>query len=417
MTEESSHKTPNIDHLFRQESGKMTAVLTKLLGFEKLEVAEDIVQDTFIQAFENWKFNGVPDNPQGWLYTVAKNKATDYLRREQVKRRVDTNLKTAIPVEYTITAHLEKAFYEIKDNQLQMLFAVCHPAIPMDAQVALALKTLGGFSAAEIARAFLTNEEVINKRLYRAKDKIRKAGIKLEIPSGKNLEPRIASVLKTIYLLYNEGYHSSSTETVIRKDLCLEAMRLGLLLHEAQLPDNRDICALLALMCLHTSRFESRINDLGDLIPMARQDRSRWNQELIQRGIGYMQYLDIDAMESTYQLEAAIAYLHTLPDIDEKWSGMLALFDKLLNLKKDPVTYLNFAFVLNKARGAQEAIEFLARAESLRENYLYQALMGELHKPVDSGQAFTFFQAALTNAPLEAEKKIIQQKLDELESG
>ena len=404
-----------LDHLFRHESGKMVAVLTKLFGFERLEIAEDLVQDTFVQAFETWKIKGVPENPQGWLYTVAKNKATDYIRRQQVKRKVDSHLRLAIPVEYSITAHLEKAFYEIQDNQLQLLFGICHPAIPEDAQIALALKTLGGFSIDEISRAFLTNKEVINKRLYRAKEKIRKEDIHLEIPVGESLVNRIDSVLKTIYLLYSEGYHSSSTEVVIRKDLCLEAIRLALLLHSSELPKQKDVSALLALMCFHTSRFESRVNDLGELIPWSQQDKKLWNFELIEKGIKYLQGLDINHLETPYQLEAAIAFLHTMDDHPDKWAGMLALYHRLSKIKGGSLVYLNYAFVLNKVQGPQRALEYLNQITDLDHNYLFHALKGEIQKQTSKPEALEHLRKALTLAPLEAEKKILRTKIQEIE--
>ena len=392
----------------------MVAVLTKILGFNRLEAAEDIVQDTFIKAVENWKINGFPDNPQGWLYTVAKNKATDYLRRGQVQQRVEGELYNAVPVEYTITAHLEKAFYEIQDNQLGMLFAVCHPAIPEESQVSLALKTLGGFSTEEIAKAFLTNEETINKRLYRAKEKLRRQNIKLEIPQGEALQNRISSVLKTIYLLYNEGYHSTSKETVIRKDLCLEAIRLALLIHDSQLPKHQDNVALLAMMCFHTSRFESRINEIGELVPFTKQNKEKWNQELIQRGTQYLQELDINNLQSAYQVEAGIAYLHTIPDSEEKWSGMLALYHQLRKFKNNSVVILNLAFVLSKARSNQEALDFLNNEHTLEKHYLYYALTGELLKKVDIKRAKEALKKAIELSALEAEKKILEEKLASL---
>ena len=400
-----------IDHLFRVESGKMVAVLAKILGFDRLEAAEDIVQDTFIKAVENWKIHGYPDNPQGWLYTVAKNKATDYLRRGQVRQRIEGELYNAVPVEYTITAHLEKAFYEIKDNQLGMLFAVCHPVIPEESQVSLALKTLGGFSTAEIAKAFLTNEETINKRLYRAKDKLRKQNIQLEIPQGSALSERTSSVLKTIYLLYNEGYHSTSQETVIRKDLCLEAIRLALLIYDSDLPKDKDNIAILAMMCFHTSRFESRINEIGELVPFAKQNKEKWNKELIQRGIQYLRELDINNLQSAYQVEAGIAYLHTIPDSEDKWSGMLALYNQLRSFKNNPVIILNIAFVISKARNNQEALDFLNNEHSLVKGYLYHALSGELLKSIDPQKAKEAFETAIKLATLTAEKKILEEKL------
>ena len=392
----------------------MVAVLTKLFGFDQLEVAEDLVQDTFIRAFESWKFNGTPDEPFAWLYTVAKNKATDYVRRQQTRRRIDDTIRTAIPVEYTITAQLEMAFQEISDSQLQLLFGVCHPSIPEEAQVALALKTLGGFGIQEIASAFLTNKEVINKRLFRAKQKIRKEGIRLEIPASDELAIRTKSVLKTIYLLYNEGYHSSSQEVVMRKDLCLEAMRLALLLEQSSLPISQDCSALLALMCFHTSRFESRMNELGDRIPWSKQDQSKWNQELIERGLSYLQRLNLNELASEYELEAAIAYFHTMKDQPEKWEGLLALYRRLSKVKNSPMVRLNEAYVMSKVGGPIRALQMLHRLEELHHHYLYFALKGEILLMSAPEEAIKALDQAIELAPLEAEKKILLQKRDRI---
>lgn len=389
----------------------MVAVLTKLFGFDQLEVAEDLVQDTFIRAFESWKFKGTPDDPLAWLYAVAKNKATDYVRRQQTRRKVDDVVKTAIPVEYTITAQLEQAFHDITDSQLQLLFGVCHPAIPEEAQLALALKTLGGFGIQEIASAFLTNKEVINKRLFRARQKIRKENIPMEIPPPNQLSERTGRVLKAIYLMYNEGYHSSSQEAVIRKDLCLEAMRLALILEQSDLPISKDCWALLALMCFHTSRFESRMNELGDLTPWSKQDQSKWNQDLIDRGLYYLQRLNLNQLSSAYELEAAIAYFHTLEDRPEKWEGLLALYRRLSKVKSSPMIRLNETYVLSKVTGAKHALEVLETLNELHDHYLYWALKGEILLEANPKEAIQALDKAIERAPLEAEKKILREKL------
>lgn len=392
----------------------MVAVLTKLFGFDRLEVAEDLVQDTFISAFETWKFKGTPDDPMAWLYAVAKNKATDYVRRQQTRRKVDDVVKTAIPVEYTITAQLEQAFHDITDSQLQLLFGVCHPAIPEEAQLALALKTLGGFGIQEIASAFLTNKEVINKRLFRAKQKIRNENIRLEIPPPDQLNERTSSVLKAIYLMYNEGYHSASQEAVIRKDLCLEAIRLALLLEQSDLPITKDCWALLALMCFHTSRFESRMNELGDLIPWSQQDQSRWNRELIERGLNYLQRLDLNGLSSAYELEAAIAYFHTMEDQPEKWEGLLALYRRLSKVKCSPMILLNETYVFSKVAGPERALEMLDTIAELRDHHLYFALKGEILLGTDTDEAKKALERAIEMAPLETEKRLLRGKKSQL---
>ena len=399
-----------VDHLFRHESGKMVAVLTKLFGFDRLEIAEDLVQDTFIQAVETWKIKGNPDNPQAWLYKVAKNKATDYLRRQQTRRKIDDQLKYTMPVEYFISGHLEKAFQTFDDSQLQMLFSICHPSIPTESQIALALKTLGGFGIQEIANAFLTNKEVINKRLFRAKEKIKKEQIQLEMPAEANVDSRLENVLRTIYLLFNEGYYSQSDEAILRKDLCLEAMRLGLLLSQSKLERKKDIHALLALMCFHASRFESRISEGGELVPWNQQDREKWNIDLLNQGQHFLILSNPGEFQSKYQIEAAISYYHTIPDSDTKWKGLKNLYDKLTRLSSNPMILLSQAFVLSKVDSPEIAIQFLEKNEKVEKNHLYHLVMAELTEYENPSQSLKHLNSALEKAPLNSERVIIEEK-------
>ncbi len=415
----SANENQIVDHLFRHESGRMVAALTKLFGFDRLEIAEDLIQDTFIQAVESWKVKGTPDNPQGWLYRVAKNKATDYVRRQQTKRKIDEQLKTAIPVDYSITAHLEQAFQSIDDSQLQMLFAVCHPSVPKEARIALALKTLGGFSIQEIANAFLTNKETINKRLYRAKEKIRKERIELEFPHESRLKDRLESVLETIYLLFNEGYYSRSNESVLRKDLCLEAMRLALLLLQSEITSqtDTDLNALMALMCFHASRFESRIGEGGEMIPWSQQDQTKWNAELINRGTYYLRLTNPDNFNSRYQVEAGIAYYHTHPESKEKWEGLLSLYNRLARLTSNPMVLLNQAYVISKVKTPYDAIDFIDSIDMIKGHYLYYALRGELLMEINKVEARNDLQKAHELAPLKAEKKVLKSKIEKIDKS
>ena len=403
-----------VDHLFRHESGRMAAALARLFGFDHLETVEDIVQDTFIQAVETWKVKGTPDNPQGWLYTVAKNKATDYVRRVQVKRKIEDQLKTAIPRDYSITAQLEVAFQAIEDSQLQMLFAVCHPSIPKESQIALALKTLGGFSVKEIANAFLSNQETINKRLFRAKEKIRNEKIAMQEPPPKQLEERLGGVLETVYLMFNEGYYSSSQESVLRKDLCLEAMRLGLLLIQSDLRKHKDVSALMALMCFHASRFESRLSAKGEMIPWEEQDREKWNNELIQRGMQYLSESDPGKFSSRFQIEGAIAFYHTHQDSEEKWNSLLNLYNQLSILTHNPMVSLNQAYVISRAQDEKTALKFLEGINVLSDHYLYHALKGQLTLTSNPEEAMKYFEKAHDLAPLKVEKQAIQKKMDKI---
>lgn len=399
-----------IDHLFRHESGKMVAVLTKLFGFQQLEVAEDLVQDTFVMAAQSWLAQ-VPDNPSAWLYKVAKNKALDYVRRQKKFQTIAAEIVTAIPIEYSINAQLEAAFQSIKDSQLQMLFAICHSAIPIEAQVALALKTLCGFSIDEIARAFLTNKENINKRLFRAKEKIRKEGLQLEFPDATQLTASIDSVLQCIYLLFNEGYYSSSQEVLIRKDLCLEAARLCLLLLETTPTNQPPVNALMSLMCFHMSRFESRLDEDGGIVLWQEQNRTLWNVALIEKGEFYLNAAAFGETVSTYHLEAMIAYYHTQPDDDNKWRALLQLYDQLLLANENPVVQLNRAYVLSKTQSPEAAIADLEGLSIFHQHHLYHALLGKLYEYIDINRALEHWQRALDLAPLALEQTFIREKI------
>jgi RNA polymerase sigma-70 factor (ECF subfamily) len=231
-------KSELIPHLFRTEFSKITSVLCKLFGFEHIEIAEDIVSETFLLATETWKTKGIPDNPVAWLYAVAKNRAKDYLKRNAIfSEKVKAEIQTANTELYEIEIDLSSK--NISDSLLQMMFAICNPSISTEAQIGLSLRILCGFGIEEIADAFLSNKETINKRLFRAKEKLRQEKVKIEFPSASDIDKRLETVLTTIYLLFNEGYYSLSQNTTLRKDLCLEAMRLNYLLIENEGPINR----------------------------------------------------------------------------------------------------------------------------------------------------------------------------------
>ena len=276
-----------IPHLFRTEYSKVTAVLAKLFGFEHIEIAEDIASDTFLLAAETWGMKGIPDNPVAWLYTVAKNRARDYLKHHHIFiEKVSPGLQRSAEDGYEIAIDLSEQ--NITDSQLQMMFAICSPLIPAEAQIGLSLRILCGFGIEEIADAFLSNKETINKRLFRAKEKLRAEKVKLEFPPPDEIDKRLETVLTTLYLLFNEGYYSVSQNTTLRQDLCLEAMRLNFLLVENKKTAKPAVKALLALMCFHASRFDARTGPKGELILYDDQDPSLWNQELIQQGRYYL---------------------------------------------------------------------------------------------------------------------------------
>ncbi len=402
-----------IPHLFRTEYRKIVSVLCKAFGIAYLETAEDIVSDTFLLASETWGLKGLPKNPTAWLYTVSKNKALDFLKRNAVfNQKIVPEMKR--PDTGPNEPDIDLSGKNITDSQLQMMFAICHPAISPDAQVGLSLNILCGFGAEEIADAFLSNKETIYKRLARAKEKLKSEHIAIELPPPEEIAKRTETVLKTIYLLFNEGYYSSSQNINLRKDLCLEAMRLNLMLTDHEQTNLPQANALLALMCFHASRFEARINQNGDLVLYEEQDESLWNRELIQKGEDYLNKASTGTRVSKYHLEAAIAYWHThKKDSAEKWESILQLYNKLLLLEYSPLAALNRTYALSKANGKEEAIREAEKLD-LKHYYLYHSLLGELYKEQDPQKAIAHLQTALTLVKNDKEKTIIANNIQRI---
>ena len=407
------HSEALIPHLFRTEFRKIVSVLTKLFGLAHIEVAEDIVSDTFLLAAETWGKKGLPENPTAWLYTVAKNKTKDYLKRNQLFAQ-----KISQDIKYNATGAEELAIdltpQNIADSQLQMMFALCHPVIPAEAQIGLSLRILCGFGIEEIADAFLTNKETINKRLFRAKEKLREEKIDMAFPPTHTLESRLESVATTLYLLFNEGYHSLSQNAILRKDLCLEAMRLTFLLTEYALTSQPFTHALLALMCFHTSRFEARQAADGEMILYEDQNRTLWDADMIAKGEYYLNKSAIGTELSKYHLEAAIAYWHTQPtDSSEKWNQILQLYNTLLQIEYSPAVALNRTYAYARVNGYEKAIAE-ARKLELNNNHLYHSLMGELYSHVDKEVAVKHFSTALEKAKTAQDKQVLTKKINQL---
>src|SRR5258708_7681862 len=312
-----------IPHLFRTEYRKLISVLCKLFGIEHIEIAEDIVSDTFLLASETWGQKGLPKNPTAWLYHVSKNKTRDLLKRNNIfAGKVVSGMKWNQTPSHEVEIDLSDE--HISDSQLQMMFAVCDPRIASEDQICLSLNILCGFGAEEIADAFLSSKEIIYKRLSRAKAKFRTEKIKIELPSPSEISKRLDTVLTTLYLLFSEGYYSTSQNTTLRKSLCLEAMRLSVMLIENKQTNVPSTNALLSLMCFHSSRFEARTHQNGDLVLYEEQDETRWNKELIQRGEYYLNQSSKGSQLSKFHVEASIAYWHTQnKDTDEKCERIL----------------------------------------------------------------------------------------------
>jgi RNA polymerase sigma-70 factor (ECF subfamily) len=366
-----------------------------------------------LAALEVWPRKGIPENPIAWLYLVAKNKAKNHLSRKTVfKRKVLPGIEIDSEVISEITIDLSDN--NITDSQLQMLFAICNPGISIEAQIGLALRILCGFGINEIADAFLSTKETINKRLYRAREKLRRTNMPIEVPSETEIDKRLETVLTTLYLLFNEGYYSESRDTVLRRDLCLEAMRLTRLLVENEFTSRPSADALLALMCFHSSRFDARLNEREEPVLYQDQDETLWNLELITYGGYYLNRASRGSKISKYHLEAGIAYWHTIKaDTAEKWETILGLFDQLLCLEYSPIAALNRTYALSKVKGKAAAIEE-AEKLGLTDNPFYHTLLGELYTDLDNQKAMVCFQKALSLAKTITDKKLIQNRIDNL---
>jgi RNA polymerase sigma factor (sigma-70 family) len=402
-----------IPHLFRAEYRKIVSVLCKCFGFDEVEIAEDIAGDTFLAASQTWPYKGIPPNPAAWLYNVAKNKAKNHLQRNTIfANKVIPEINQDSPEFYKYDIDLSPQ--NINDSQLQMMFAICHPSIPVEAQIGLSLRILCGFGIEEIANAFLTNKETINKRLFRAKEKLRDEKIKIEFPGESEIDIRLEPVLTTIYLLFNEGYYSISQNKTLRQELCFEAIRLCTMLVENKNTKRPQVNALLALMYFHSSRFEARIDKDGELILYADQDTSLWNTDLISKGGYFLHCATTGEQISKYHLQATIAYWNTQKeDTSEKWGNILQLYNHLLQIDYSPAAALNRTYALSKIKGKQEAIE-AAEKLNLVNNHFYFTLLGELYTGIDNINAKRNFKEAFSLAKTEAEKQTIQKKIDKL---
>lgn len=403
-----------LPHLFRTEYSKITAVLCKLFGIEHIETAEDIASETFLTAAETWPYKGIPANPVAWLYTVAKNKAKNQFARQQLFSNKIAKDISSIEAQACIDIDLSEQ--NISDSQLQMLFAICHPSIPVEAQVGLGLRILCGFGIDEIATAFLSNRETIIKRLARAREKLRKEKVAIELPVPAEIHHRLQAVLKTLYLLFSEGYYSETNDIVLREDLCKEAMRLTLMLISNEKTNTPAVNALMALMCFHASRFMARTSSTGELILYDDQDENLWDKALIARGNYYLKESSKGQQLSSYHLEASIAYWHTIKaDNKEKWEAILQLYNHLLQLQYSPVAALNRTFALAKVYGNARAI---AEAEKLQlsSNPYYFTLLGELYKGADNDKAKQHLEHALELAKTMADKNTIRRRLESLDT-
>ena len=392
----------------------MVAVIGRMFGLQHIELAEDIVSETFLLATETWGVKGLPENPAAWLYLVAKQKTLYHFRRNKIfEKKIVPELRSTQNKDQEME-ELNFSDQNIKDSQLQMLFAVCNPVIASEAQVGLALRILCGFGIDEIAEAFLSNKETINKRLFRAKEKLRSEKVKMELPPENEIIGRLNNVLLIIYLLFNEGYYSKTQNQILRKELCLEALRLGTMLTAYDKTNLPKTNALMALMCFHASRFHARQTDEEDFILYEQQDESRWDRALINQGIYFLGVSAQGDELSTYHLEARIAYWHCIKeDSAEKWTEILDLYNQLLLINYSPAVALNRIFALYKVKSAKAA---LAEAQLLDtvHNHFYHLLMGELCRELDTAAAKIHLQKAYSLAKTQTEKQGILERINKL---
>jgi len=407
------------ESVFREESGRIIASLIRIAG--SFDRAEEAMQEAFASALASWPQRGLPQNPAAWIMTAAHRKLIDSARREQTVRNKQEALRYETEVSVAAPEEIEQTTMCLPDDRLRLIFTCCHPALNVEAQVALTLRTLGGLTTPEIAKAFLIPEPTLAQRLVRAKRKIQEAGIPYEVPPQERLPERVAAVQVVIYLIFNEGYAASTGNALVRHDLCGEAIRLGRLLCEL-LPRDAESLGLLALMLLQHSRRDARVID-GELVTLEDQDRSRWDRDAIAEGLLLVERALTLGPPGQYQLQAAIAALHAEPasSANTDWLQIAALYGKLLELNPSPVIALNHAVAVAMGGSLEDGlrrIDELGRARTLHQYYLFHAaradLLRRLHRN-DSAAAAYREAARLATNPIEV--SFLQRRLHELRAS
>jgi RNA polymerase sigma factor (sigma-70 family) len=411
------------DHLFRHEAGRMVAALTRVFGVHNLALAEDVVQDAFCRALEVWKFRGVPENPSAWLMATAKNRALDILRRQRTARTFAPELGRLLQSEWTLAPVMEELFAPnaIKDDLLRMMFSCCHPRLPEEAQVALVLNILCGFSASEIAAAFVSTHAAIEKRITRSKKVLAASKRLFDVTAAGDFSARVPAVHRALYLLFNEGYHGASPESAVRAELCQEAMRLTALLLEHPLGRTPTTYALAALMCLNAARLPARVDPSGNLSSLFDQDRSRWDQELVAEGLKLLELSATGSELTEYHVEAAIASIHgRAPRAeDTDWKTIVSLYDTLMTIRPSPIVALNRAIAVAQNEGPERGLEEIGAItgrDRLAEYPFYSAALGELEfRRGQHETARDHFRAALALARNPMERRFLDQRVSACE--
>jgi RNA polymerase sigma-70 factor (ECF subfamily) len=406
----------NIERIYREESGRILATLIRLLG--DLDLAEEAMQEAFASALTAWPRSGTPANPRAWLVSAGRNKAIDLLRRRAVLESKREELARLNALAEHVAEVSEETM--LTDDRLRLIFTCCHPALPREAQVPLTLRTLCGLSTEEIAHAFLVPIPTMAQRLVRAKQKIRDAGIPYRVPADEELPGRVETVLLVVYLVFNEGYNASAGDTLVRRELCGEAIRLGRLVREL-MPGEPEAQALLALMLLHDSRRDSRTTESGEIVLLEEQDRTRWHHDQIAEGLELVENALGRGARGPYALQAAIAALHAQAQSAQEtdWHQITALYELLLQVQPSPVVELNRAVAVAMASGLPEGLLLLNALEErgeLRGYYLLPSARGDLLRRMErweeSGEAYRQALALVSN---EAERRFLQRRLSEVQ--
>jgi predicted RNA polymerase sigma factor len=408
--------------LFRRESARLVAALTRVFGVAHVSLAEDVAQETLAAAFADWSRRGVPEHYSALLMVSAKNRALDVFRRDRTARKFAPEVSRLIESEWTLRPAVEELFLPsaLKDDELRMMFSCCHPQLPEDAQVALILRILCGFGVAEIAHVYLATEAAIEKRLARGK-KILAASHRLFELTAEDFGPRLSGVQRALYLLFSEGYHGAFPDAVVRSELCREAIRLIRLLVDCEAAATSSTYALAALVCLGAARLPGRIDESGDLTRLFDQDRSRWDAQMIAEGLALLELSASGEEISPYHIEAAIAGVHAEATRaeDTRWDAIVRLYDALAAIRPSAVISLNRAMALSQVAGPEaglEAIRSIAGVDRLGAYPFYEAALGELELRCGRRDlARAHFRAALGLARNEAEKRFLARRIADCE--
>ena len=407
------------DHLFRREWGRMVAALTRVFGVHNLALAEDVVQEAFCRAMEVWPYRGVPDNPQAWLMSTARNCALDVLRRERTAQKFAPELERYLQSEWTLAPAVDELLgpEAIRDDLLRMMFSCCQPQLPVESQIALILHILCGFGVAEVGAALVAGHAAAEKRISRGKKALAASDKLFDLTSSADFTARLPTVQRALYLLFSEGYHGASRQSVVRAELCHEAMRLAAVLLQHPLGATPASYALAALMCLSAARLPGRLDESGELHSLSDQDRSLWDHELVGEGLRLLASSAAGSVLSEYHIEAAIAAFHsTAPGTGETdWATIASLYDVLMSLRPTPIVALNRAIAIAQAEGPARGIEevdAIADRKRLAAYPFYYAAIGELQlRRGHYTEARDHFAKAASLARNTAERGFLESRL------